>query len=176
MNPSSLVSRAQRSSTRQIDRQGFTLVELAMVLLVMGILVAVAAPKYWTAITQYSCDLAAKEMEADLAYAAGVAQHTSQPVTVQFNTANHRYRILGVDDHDHPGQVFERNLSTGSAGGVTLLSADFAGTQEVTFDIHGRPDSAGVVVLEASSEQRTISVDVTGRSVSAVTATYNTGP
>ncbi|MEQ8210415.1 MAG: GspH/FimT family pseudopilin [Lacipirellulaceae bacterium] len=161
---------SERSLVARRPLRGFTMIELIMVMLVVGILAAVAAPKYSTAVSQYRADLAARELEADLAYAASEAQRTSQAVTVNFDVTNQRYEMTGVSGADRPGQDFRANMSEAE---VTLISADFGGAESVTFDIYGRPTATGSVVLESPGETRTVNVDDAGDTEMQTTTTTN---
>src|SRR5688500_9245400 len=56
---------------------GFTLIEIVMVLFIMAIVAAMAAPRYSQAIARYRLESAAGRVAADLEYARALARSTS---------------------------------------------------------------------------------------------------
>src|SRR6185436_19007970 len=77
---------------------GFTLVELVVVLCIMGVVAAIAAPRYGAAIARQRVDGAANRIASDLAYARSVARMTSSSVNVVFDPPHDRYAIPGAPD------------------------------------------------------------------------------
>jgi len=150
-------------NTRPETRRGLTLVDLTISVLIMGFVAATASPKFAALLTSYTAEAAARRVTADLNYAASAAAQTSQTVTATFNVAGDSYSFTGVDSPDHPGSAWDVSLTNGGTN-VSLVSADFAGSQVVTFNAYGRPDNAGTIVLSSGSDTSTIAVDAaTGR-------------
>ena len=150
-------SRNWRSRSRH--RIGFTLVELVITLLIVGILAAVAVPKYTSSITSFQLDAASKRIAADLEMARREAKRQGKSISVRFTVASNVYDMPGVADIDRPSQAYVVYLSkTGYA--ATMVSATFSGGGDiVTFDLHGQPDGGGQVVVQVGGNQRTVDVD-----------------
>jgi type II secretion system protein H len=154
---------------RAAPRLAFTLIEMVIVLLVIGILAAVAAPKLSNSIRQQSVNAAAKKIAADLELARRTAKSSGASIAVQFDVAMNQYTLLTVKDINHPVIQNVTQLSkTGYA--ATLTSAAFNGTNsKLTFDLYGQPFAgsplapltAGSVVIKAGNVQRTIAVNPT---------------
>jgi Tfp pilus assembly protein PilE len=145
-------------------RTGLTLIDLVVALLIIGVLSAVAAPRFVHMLGRYRVDAAASRVQADLEYARQQARTHNQPRTVVFDAAAHSYELAEADHPDHPGGKYVVSLS--DAGEVSLKAAAFGAENapRVTFDLYGRPDSGGTVVLTAGRAQRSVRVDgTTGR-------------
>lgn len=149
-------------------RGGFTLLELTIVVLLVGILAAAAAPRIGEAVTRQQADAAARRIKADLEWARRSARLAGLSRTVAVNVTTNRYDMAGIADPNHPGQTYGVDLGqTGYA--VTLASvtpppAQGSSTTNITFDMYGRPAKDATVVIQQGSEQRTVRVDgVTGQ-------------
>ena len=137
------------------SRIGFTLIEMVIVMLVMSILASVAVPTYVSALANYRVEMAAKQIVADLHYAKSEALRRSMSRTVLFDSANNAYTLVDVADPDRPARGFVVSLRDAPFS-AQLISALFEGDETVVFDMFGRPDSVGTVVLESGGTQRTV--------------------
>jgi prepilin-type N-terminal cleavage/methylation domain-containing protein len=86
-----IIARADASSL--LRRRGLTLIELTMVLLIMGILTAVAAPRLTSQLNRHSVGSVRSLIQTDLKAAQQEALTTSSPVTVSIDRLRNLYRI-----------------------------------------------------------------------------------
>jgi type IV fimbrial biogenesis protein FimT len=142
--------------------RAFTIVEIAIVVLVLGILAAVAAPKYQAALTIQRADAAARRLAADLRLARNYALKVSQTQTVTFDLTAESYAMSSMPALDRPATVCTVALAGSSNYGTEILTADFGGAASVQFDIYGKPNNAGSVTLRTSGRQSVIQVDGAG--------------
>ncbi len=149
-------------------RKGFTFIEMVIVVLIVGIVAAIAAPRYSASLERFRVEAAARKIAADLERARGNARSTGTSRTVEFDVALNQYTLVGVRDLNRPHLDCTTRLSkTGYP--ATLLSATFNDTSQLTFDLHGHPWAgsplapltAGSVVIQAGGRQRTIIIDLT---------------
>ncbi|MEM8945430.1 MAG: GspH/FimT family pseudopilin [Planctomycetota bacterium] len=150
------------SSRKQIQRRrGMTVIELSITVLVMGILAAVVAPSYVAAINRYRVDLAASRIVADLRFAQAESQRIGQTRTVQFDVSNDRYTLVDVADIDNSASTYVVEL-VDDPFLASLVSASFGFSANVSFDMFGRPDSSGAVVVQAGGIQKTVDLTADG--------------
>lgn len=142
-------------------RRAFTIIELILVMLVIGILASVAAPRYREAMATYRADAAAKRVAADLRMVRQYACKTSSVQTVQFDAAANTYAAASLPDLNRAGTAYTVDLS-GSEYVTDLTAATFGSGATVQFDIYGRPDLTGSVTLQSGARARTVSVDAAG--------------
>jgi type II secretory pathway pseudopilin PulG len=137
--------------------------EISLVLAIVAVLAAIAAPRYGRASARYRADLAARRIMADLRLAQSCARAASSSRTVSFNATTEQYQLLGIPALDGVAGDYTIVLSAEPYRG-DLVSATFGGSVQVIFTGWGLPNSGGTVVVSCGSQQRTVVVDgATGR-------------
>lgn len=148
-------------------RSAFTLVELVLVMVIIAIAAAVAAPRYANAAQRYRLDAAAKRIAADLEYAAAYARAKSTQQTLVFDIPGCRYTST-IPAASRPGTTIAVALDA-EPYRVRLLSASFGGSATLSLTGFGIPASAGSVLIGAGSEGRriTLSADTARASITS---------
>ena len=119
------------------NQKGFTLIEIIAVLIILGILMAVAIPKY------FDLQITAKDKTMDAVLAEGIGRL-------------HMYFGKEVIGGNTPGQIVYNDATLGTDAGDFTLSYTGGGAG-VTTDIHilatGRPGTS----LPGQTKSRTVS-------------------
>lgn len=163
---------------KRLSRGGYTLVELFMVILIMGILAAAGVPRYLDAIAIARVDGAARRIAADLKLLRARAMMLSGNAEqqVDFDVATDSYTLVGTNDPDHRGQLYQVRLEdTGYP--VDLVAAEFLNdvghtSTTLKYDMYGSAragDSpvsritSGTIIVSSGPAQRVLSIDpITG--------------
>lgn len=152
-------------------KSGLTLVDMVISVMIMGILAAVATPRFANAMTEYRIQAAAQRIAADIRYARQQAIAKSSDTSIQFMTLPNYYEISGVANPDRRNGNYIVNQSDIDSD-ISSLVANFDGTALLTFNHHGVPQtgspltnlSAGTITITMGNLQRTITVaPTTGR-------------
>lgn len=148
-----------------VRHSGFTLMELALVVAIVVIFAAIAAPRYAQASARYRLDLAARRVAADLRLAQSAAKATSASCTVIFSTGTDQYELVGVPASDGQAGNYTVRLSD-EPYKADLTGANFNAAAEVVFSGWGVPNQGGTVTLAIGSQQKTVTADSTTGQIS----------
>lgn len=133
-------------------RQGYTLVELVMVLVIAATLAAIAAPRFAAASARNRTVAAASRIEADLRLAQQRARASSAEYAVSFNIARDTYK-LGAEADAH-------NVDIGASPYESdIESADFGGDGVVRFNAFGVPDTGGTLRVVGGGVALSVTLD-----------------
>jgi type II secretory pathway pseudopilin PulG len=132
-----------------------SLFELVMVLAIIAVVGAIAAPRYANAVANHRSAAAAHRIVADLELARRKARATRQSQSVIFDLVGDRVRIPGVGHLNDPSAEYVTQL-TEDPYRAELVSADLGGDAEIIFDGYGVPDSGGTIVVQHSGVKQTI--------------------
>jgi type II secretion system protein H len=152
-------------------RRAFTIFELVVVLMIMGIFTAVTAPTFFDSMLFHRVESAARRVKADLELARTEARLTSATRSITFS--NSTYTISNTKSLDRPSSLYYVDL-TQQPYWLDSATANFSNVATVSFDGYGTPSSGGTVVLKAKSHTCTVSVDSTSGNVT-ITSSHSGG-
>jgi type II secretory pathway pseudopilin PulG len=132
-------------------------VELILVIVLVAIVSAVAAPRYASSASNYRASHAAKRLAADLELARQTARFNGTSVTVTFNASTHQYAMAGVKSLTSSSNTYTVYLLK-EPYRASFTSLDAGGDTALVFDRYGVPDSAFSIVLGAGGFSKTVSM------------------
>lgn len=138
-------------------RRGFSIIEVAVVLLIMGIFAAVAAPSLLHTLLHQRAETAARRIRTDVEFMRQEAKAKSTTRTFRVLSTS-SYQLTEVADLDRPNQIYTVDLSK-SPYQVTGLTADFSGASEFTFSGYGIPSSGGTITFLVGTTPCLLTVD-----------------
>jgi len=139
-------------------RTGYTLLDLAISVLIIGIIAAVAVPRFVDALHEHRAAAAADTIRVDLELARKLAMTRSTTQTVQFLPDSNEYTLIGIEHIHNSSQTYTVRLADPPYS-VSLVSASLGGDSDVTFDQFGRPDSDGTITVQAGGFQQTVTIN-----------------
>ena len=140
------------------QRNGFTLVDVTVAVLITGILASVATPAFTGFLQHARADAAAKRIRADLDLARRAAVAQSRMQVVQFSVSSSVYTIPGMAHLDHPGQTYSVNMNL-TPYSSTIQSAVLGSDANIQFNRFGVPDSGGVITVKSGRATQTVTID-----------------
>jgi prepilin-type N-terminal cleavage/methylation domain-containing protein len=142
-------------------RSAFSLAELAIVVLIIGVLAAVAVPTFFDSLLFHQVESAARRVKSDLELARQTARLTSTTQSLTFTGPAYTLSS-GIQSLDNPLADYVVDLSAAPFY-LEKVIADFNGDGAVSFDGYGAPNSGGTIELELKSLKCTVTLDeVTG--------------
>jgi len=143
------------------DERGFTLVELVLVILIMGIVFAMASSSWFRAIESRRVDTGTNRLAADLRHAHSRAINRLVPQTVTLAAGNSQYTMTGVtnpvDLDDFPGaNVVVVNTAapiTFNPDGSATLPGGAATLTRIVSSADGDPEPAHDIVINAATSR-----------------------
>jgi len=156
-----MISKAWRRDLAA-EQKGFTLVELLVVLTVIGVTSALAAPSVTAWVQNYRAKTVARQLMTDLQYARMMAVSQKIPCVVTLTTATNQYTIQQNGNNvaiprQLNFQYINNNSNNGTnpyyAPGVALGTNPVASPWSVTFDPLGVPTFSPANVSQAKVTQ-----------------------
>lgn len=137
---------------------GFTLIELVIIVVAIGFLAAMVAPRYGNAVNRYRVDAAARRIAADLALTQATARSTSSSRTIAFDLPNNAYRMIGQIDPSRSNTTYSVELNQ-EPYYVSISSVSFGVAPSISFNGYGMPSNAGSIQIRAANYTRTITLE-----------------
>ncbi|MFK7896066.1 MAG: Tfp pilus assembly protein FimT/FimU [Myxococcota bacterium] len=157
-----IMARRKRDITRPLLSEGFTLVEAVVLLVIIGIIASVAAPRFLS-ISDMNAAQAHRQTLSDLRFAQRIAMHSGCPVQVDFATTTYLLRqraacrtgAFSLDMADPVTQATPFSVSL--PAGVSVTSS----VDPLVFDALGRATTSAGAVSD-------VTFSVGGRALEAV--------
>jgi prepilin-type N-terminal cleavage/methylation domain-containing protein len=149
--------KARVSTTRALrlhpSKRGFSLIELCCVILIVGVLAAIAIPKFSDSNALYRAEVAAKRVESDIHLAQDLARTLSLSHNAVFKPGATRYVVEPGSTDASPMHIAQSGARLSDLGAepfkARVMKARFGSGSTLTFDAFGAPASGGHVVVYA---------------------------
>lgn len=152
------------TSDRRRRARGFTLIELVMVMVIVGIMGAMAVPRFVGFLGNARANSAITRIKSDLVAARRRAKQTGQHQTILFDTTNNEYQIAGWESLQRTGDPYTVHLAADPYQ-ATLVTADFDGSATLVFDGWGQPVSesddpiaSGTITISVAGQTRSLGI------------------
>jgi len=150
-----------RARARRDPRHGFSLVELVIVVLVMGILAGVAVPTFVDSLLFHRVESAARRVKADLELVRNTARLTSTSQMITFSGKTYT-ASPAVKDLDRMSNTYSVDLAQ-TPYDIVTVTPTFGGNTFVTFDGYAKPSSGGTIDLAIDNNHKcTVRLDANG--------------
>jgi prepilin-type N-terminal cleavage/methylation domain-containing protein len=140
-------------------RSGFSIAELVMVVVILGILASLASPKAYRVVTRSTVDRAAVVVAADLELAVVLARRSSHPVRLALESPG-TYTLRDLATSPADSLRFRRRLELGGDAGLEALTFS---RRVVRISPDGSTDGALTVTLGGGGQTRMVSLSAAGK-------------
>ena len=163
-------TRSFPSESASNRRGAFTLVEIIIVVLLMGILAAASMPVIGAAAADMKLRATARKLAADLNYIRSLAVTEGAEYGIVYSATGYKALKPADGDMDDPGlepithPLTHRPWVVDLSDDQITLAADFSDESKVMFDSTGAPNAAGQIVMTLGKISTTVTVEAsTGR-------------
>lgn len=152
-----------RSPTRKqfLQRSAFSVVELVIVVLIIGILSAVIAPRYIDLLSKHSIESAAKRLKLDIEFSVSTAKTTSAGHAIEFLLDDNSYQLKDIRDLDLVSQEYSVDLNE-EPYRSTIQFAIFGDSSELHINGYGIPNEPGSIQLQCGKYRHEVTIDENG--------------
>ncbi len=146
------------------NSEGFTFVEIIIVIVIVGIISVFVAPKIYDNYVNRRINSAAKQILADLRFAQSVAMTDHDSTWVEFDDNQNLYKLYSgstkatrtlVEKSSGAGSYI-RQLNEGEFNNVTITGLSIGNDKSIAFDWFGNTSDSGSIIL---SNEVTITVE-----------------
>ncbi len=137
--------------------RAFTLIELSIVIVVVGVVAAVSVPKYAESRSRYQVELAARKVCLDATFVQNDARYGSTSRAIEYDLPTDTYKF----GYAKPGSASSETalvILRDEPFRVTLLKADFDSDSVLTFNGFGIPVAGGELAIGANTRGKSIAV------------------
>lgn len=144
------------------DRSAISLIEVTLVILVIGILAAVATPRFSDAVRVMRLEAAARQMAAHIDYIRSVAINEGRTTELACDNQLHAY-VGDVDSPELAGQPLSVSI-TQDFDSTFSMTADFDDATTLRFDFEGIPHvsstpmTLGIIELASGNDRFAVSI------------------
>ena len=144
-------SRAQNTARRRRFRSGFTMLEVVVTLMIVGLVSTLSAGRIHSLIVQQRVARAATSLQGDLESAFTIASRNRQPVRIVWNSAKMQMALT-----DRTGAIFYRRTPLGQdAYGLKSSGVSFSRSPVEVFP-NGLADGTLTITITSETSTRTI--------------------
>lgn len=138
--------------------RAFTLIELSIIIVIVGVVAAVSMPKYAESRSRYQVELAARKVCLDATFVQNDARYGSATRAITYDLATDTYKFAYAKAGSSSSETALVILRD-EPFRVTLLKADFDSSSVLTFNGFGVPVAGGVLAVGANTRGKSIAVD-----------------
>jgi prepilin-type N-terminal cleavage/methylation domain-containing protein len=156
--------RPDRQVIRRKNRQGFNLIEITLVILILGILFAVATPVYSKSLFRFRAESAAQRIVQDIEHTKQLARQTNTTRMIVFSKYDSSYTVDGAISLDNSLQPYLVSLNQypylTSINTLTTAAAPSSPLSAITlaFDRFGMPDQGVSITVQSGDVQKQVVV------------------
>lgn len=165
--------REKRASSPKttVRHKGFSLLEVTISALIMGIVAAITIPTYTRSVQRYRAQVAVQRLAQDIELCRRHARFTSQNVTLTIALVENSYRIWPLESPLRPGSDYE--VIVGSGPGDAMLRPVIDGrvareenlsAQNITivFDRYGVPNQSAEIGVSCGVSEAIVRLSAEG--------------